>query len=78
MKDTDLFAGVARHLEQEEAGVALRQEMVRWVVLVQNLKQNGAALSTARCDFSYTTRSQKQPAHRSPNANQTFRAIFVF
>ena len=33
-----MFTGVSGHLEQEEAGVALRQEVVRGVILVQNLE----------------------------------------
>lgn len=35
-----LLAGVTRQLEQEEAGVRLGQEMVRRVVLVQNLTRS--------------------------------------
>ena len=33
----DTLAGVARHLEQEEAGVALREEVIGWIVLVHDL-----------------------------------------
>ena len=33
-----LLAGVARHLQQEEARVALGQEVVRRVVLIQDLQ----------------------------------------
>ena len=34
----DLFASVARHLEQEETGVTFWQEIIWWLVLVQDLK----------------------------------------
>ena len=37
--DAHLFAGVAGHLEQEEAGVTLREELVRRLVLVQHLQR---------------------------------------
>ena len=35
------LAGVARELQQEETGVGLRHEVVRWLVLVQHLRGRG-------------------------------------
>lgn len=37
----NLLARVPRQFEQEEAGVGLWQEVIRWVVLVQHLKDEG-------------------------------------
>ncbi len=59
-KETHLFARVSGHLQKEEARVALRQEVVGRVVLVEDLQHEVAAAEV--CDGAREARAPPDEA----------------